>query len=73
MGKMFEIEKDVPLPTIKHGKKYPWEQMDVGDSFFVPEVKQSLMGTNAAHNTRMTGRRYTTRKENGGVRVWRVE
>jgi len=73
-----KIEKGVPLPASGAGRpsKYPWGDMEVGDSFFA-EAKPESMHTQAAFAGRKYGRRFTTRKrtENGvaGVRVWRVE
>lgn len=57
---MFKIEKDVPMPTIKRRKKasaFPFDEMEVGDSFFVgntednPDlVKQAKWGAASATN-----------------------
>lgn len=35
---MYQIEKEIPLPVVVHGAyvKYPFGQMTVSDSFFVP-------------------------------------
>lgn len=35
---MYQIEKEIPLPVVVRGAsvKYPFEQMTVNDSFFVP-------------------------------------
>ena len=66
---MYKIDKGVPLP----GKctKYPWEQMGIGDSFFVKNGNQARVGASATNAARF-GKKFTTRKVDGGVRVWRV-
>ena len=42
---MFEIEKNIEMDEIvQRSKKYPFDKMEVGDSFFVPcqpELKAS--------------------------------
>lgn len=68
-----EIEKGVPIPPIKAAKNtYPYREMQVGDSFFIPGKKSSEVTT----HSKSTGHMKFTRRtvvENGvkGVRVWR--
>ena len=68
---MFEIEKDGPAMPENRYTKYPWGGMDVGDSFFIPGGgrRAQINVTAAARNTEF---KVATRKENGGIRVWRV-
>ena len=70
----FEIEKGVPLIAAHRTRpeKYPWTKMNVGDSFFVPGVSIQTMVGSATPAGRRHGRKYTTRKVEGGVRVWRI-
>lgn len=82
---MIEIEKNVPIPARKssvRNKKYPFELMEVGDSFFVPERSVKTFGSTVSAAARRTGYKFATRQtaEHGqfgerveGVRVWRVE
>jgi len=67
------IEKkkmDIPLPRVVYA--YPYEEMDVGDSFTVPvEARQKVMNANYRASKRL-GCKYTCRTENELVRVWRV-
>ena len=38
---MIKVEKDIPIPQAYLKRiKYPWDDMAVGDSFFLPGVKQ---------------------------------
>jgi hypothetical protein len=75
---MIRIQKNVPLPSTKsRGRnggrpfKYPWSQMEVGDSFLVPDG----VGR-AAHTLVMSAsslaRRFVARKTDEGYRCWRV-
>lgn len=69
----FIIEQHIEAPIPKFGRpfKYPWDQMNVGDSFFVAGVTSTYMSVACRHR-RLKGERYTTRTENGGCRIWRV-
>lgn len=63
---MIKIDKNIPIPP-KRGrpKKYPFDEMEVGDS--------CLVKTKGVLSRRIDGKRFTTRTVKGGVRVWRVE
>jgi len=73
----FEVEKDIEIPAKRHGpSKYPWAEMEVGDSFFVegPAPKtQRCLAVCAGGQRRRHGTRFTTRQCENGVRVWRIE
>ena len=60
-----EIEKGIPIPP-KRGR-YPWNNMEVGDSFFAIERVA------ASWASRRHGRRFSMRREGDGWRVWRIE
>lgn len=73
----FEIEKNVPMPE-KHVRwKYPFDQMEVGDSFFVVNKDTTQMSALCKRaGKRLTARFTTAKAERGaevGVRVWRME
>jgi len=80
------IEKDIPLPPPynERGPHYPWDKMEVGDSFIFqcnPEDKQKIsvtLSTDARSYTyrnqkQMRGRTFTTRQVDCGVRIWRTK
>jgi len=72
---MIEIEKGIPIPNDGRGRpsRYPWTTMDVGDSFFIPgKTAHDFSGIASGAGFR-TGRKFTTRTVEGGVRVWRIE
>jgi hypothetical protein len=67
------IEKGVPLPRAHRSSKYPWRQMEVGDSFFAAGVLRSSLRQQAYAVGRKIGRKFAVRQVEGGTRVWRVE
>lgn len=74
---MIEIETDVPLTaSYKNGRPevYPWRKLEVGDSFFVPEERTAPkhIEKRAYEAAKRTGRKFTCRRQDGGVRIWRV-
>lgn len=74
---MIAIEKNIPAPTSHPGRpaKYPWHDMEVGDSFFLPNAgrtEQQRLSTRATAFARRRGFKFATRRMDGGVRVWRL-
>lgn len=72
---MIKIEKGIPMPEVQAGSKpkYPFLEMEIGDSFFVEGAPQSLLTSAASNHAKRYGGRFSVRKQYGGVRVWRVE
>jgi hypothetical protein len=68
----FKIEKGIPIPPEQPKFKYPWDLMEVGDSFFVQKPANSFAGGVAARSKKGP-KQYTYRRENGGLRVWRTK
>lgn len=74
---MYKIEKGVPLPTRSTRRKYPFRELGVGDSFFVPEkdpkarraVAQSIRTSFHRHKPKV----FTAHETPNGVRVWRIK
>ena len=65
-----EVQKDVPIPEAR--KRYPYRDMDIGDSFFVDAGGiQNVCNQNYRMGKKL-GMSFIARKENGGVRVWRT-
>lgn len=73
----YPIEQGVPMPnTDTNGKrsKYPFQDMQVGDSFFIAGGKSAGLAA-TARNWAVRNRvqhRFLVRTVEGGVRVWRV-
>ncbi len=73
---MYEIQRDVPVLS---RRKYPVDNLNVGDSFYVPfsDLPQHKNGSrsirSAAHRySKETGRKFRVSIVENGVRVWRV-
>ena len=70
----FVIEKNVPLPEKNIRWKYPFDQMEVGDSFAVPEginrtrVSVAAMRYGREHKMKFTVRQMPDRS----LRCWRI-
>lgn len=76
---MIPIDKGIPIPRRKRGGRgprrpiYPWDSMEIGDSFLAEGLTQIHMTAVCAYAARKFGARFTTRKVEGGVRIWRIE
>ena len=77
---MFKIEKGIPVPVKGRPAIYPFNEMEIGDSFLVllgdrrqNTVRTTILG--AAHRNDLRGRKLTTSyiKEEDGIRCWRIE
>ena len=76
----FPLETGIPMPdggADYTRYKYPWRQMQVGDSFFIPaasDKKRKLYGIKSVmfyqHNRHPE--HFEARVVDGGVRVWRT-
>jgi hypothetical protein len=67
----FKIEKGIPAP--KSRAAYPFADMEVGDSFFIPGMKTSAEISSAISYRRLRhGEKYRSQAVDGGLRVWRV-
>jgi len=76
----YKVEKGIPVPPKKSGRpkkkvsKYPFAQMNVGDSFCAA-AKDRVKIASAAVTYRKTKKRtakFTTRVEGKLARIWRV-
>lgn len=67
----FAIDKNVPVPAARvEGSKYPWKQMKVGDSFFIPYGYSKRSGLYGLAKTKGISIRIAN--QGNGIRVWRV-
>jgi hypothetical protein len=74
---MYVIEKNIPAPRFEGRKKYPIEDLQLGDSFLVPgvdeKVRRSLtVCANTIAKKHNGTRKFTVRKVGQGFRVWRT-
>lgn len=71
----FKIEKNVPLtPSRGRLAKYPFREMEVGDSFHIPSPVFPRLVNSAAYNFgKKRGWKFAFRKQNDGTyRCWRT-
>jgi hypothetical protein len=76
-----QIEKNIPIPTKRY--KYPWNQMQVGDSFFVKSSKKEtelIRGRLKSGSIQYAARSKDNKKfivrivnDPRGVRCWRIK
>ena len=69
-----KIEKNIPVPESTRARKYPFLEMDVGDSVYFEGEKINGRAYRAAMTTgRRWNQKFVARKENEGIRIWRAE
>ena len=66
-----EISRDVPVPPPK--RRYPYREMEVGESFLVTDGVLQVVCNNNYRVSKTTGMKFIARREGNGVRVWRTE
>lgn len=65
----FEIIKNKPIPG-----NYPFDQMEIGDSFMIPQgVRQQSVAVAATRNSKKTGRKFSIKRTQEGYCCWRVK
>lgn len=71
------IDKNVPMPQpAPRGRpnRYPWKNMEVGDSFLFPKgIALAACRTMAWDAGRKLKRKFSVMKTSDGTRCWRVE
>lgn len=75
---MAKIDKDIPVPKAnRYNTKYPFGELDVGDSFFWSETPVERTRNAAFNYGKAHGKKFMTRtcEESGvkGCRVWRIK
>lgn len=70
----YRIQKNVPIPQNKIASKYPFKDMEIGDSFFASGIPATYI---SLHSRMLRPMKFSCRTvtENGvrGLRVWRIE
>ncbi len=71
-----KLDKNVPLPVVL-SHKYPFDDMVVGDSFFIPgtDAIRRLRGAASYHSRRSLAKysvRMTKENDDVGARCWRI-
>lgn len=72
----FKIDKSVPIPAKRKGRsKYPFATMEVGDSFLVDAASRiKTVSALAVYKKKAHPKqKFTVRRVEDGVRVWRIK
>lgn len=70
------IEKNIPIPVSYSGSKYPFKELEIGDSFLAPIEKRNSVNSNANHFGKNCNprRKFITRTISElECRIWRTE
>ena len=72
-----KIENGIPMPELKHrGKKckYPYAQMEVGQSFVSDSMPTTMISACSSWAKRNNPKwKFRVVSENGGSRIWRIK
>jgi len=69
----FKVEKNIPIPKYSREHKYPWDEMDVGDSFYVSQESAAGARASASSRAKDGHGKYASRTVEDGCRIWRIE
>lgn len=74
----YSVEANMPMPSRAVGRKpkYPFPEMKVGDSFFVPDggtKGQTVRMASYHYGKRHGGQVFSTLKDGDGYRCWRIK
>ena len=70
-----KIQKNIAMPkNLGTGRpKYPWKELEVGESFLFPEgLGESGIHSNAQSTGKRLNRKFAIRKTPEGYRCWRI-
>lgn len=75
------IQKRVPIPVVKprgpggrRPPRYPWDKMEVGDSFlFPPEIGRASYAAAIQASRMNPGKTFVAYKTDEGFRCWRTQ
>ena len=80
--KIGKVEKNVSFPEVHSKFKFPWPEMEVGDSVFIKTgktetvdiLKRKVKGSARYYGVK-SDKKFSSlvNREKDGVRVWRVE
>lgn len=68
-----KLEPNIPIPRGTRGveNRFPFKEMNVGDSFFTADRSARQAAYDFAQN-RNFNMKFATRKVDGGLRIWRI-
>lgn len=78
-AKIHKIEKNIPVPTTHYNIKYPFDNMEIGDSFIVDDERERnhvMVSWNGWIKRSKNGKnkKFTSRKiSDNEYRIWRIK
>ncbi len=75
MNEEIKIEKGIAIPTTSYGSKYPFAEMEVGDSFLVSgtQANSVIYSMSKFANVNPTKKFSSRREGENSRRVWRIK
>ncbi len=71
---MLKVDKGILIPEGRSGvTKYPWNEMEIGDSFFLEKGNSNTLRCAASYAGSRNNKKFIVRKVGGGARAWRIE
>lgn len=68
-----KIEKGIPVPKVGDAmRKFPFDQMEVGDSFLINGAEPGKVSGAAYHYGRTHQKKFSIQKTEDGHRCWRI-
>ena len=68
----FPIDKGIPIPQRKGHTKYPWPDLESGDSFLVPDGKINTLRSLCGSSGKRFKAQFIARQMEDGVRIRRT-
>lgn len=68
----YKIDRGIPLPTGYFGRKYPYADLAVGESFLDPHGNNQSISSGSSYAGKKLGRKFSVRKTSEGIRCWRI-
>ena len=69
---MIKINKDIPVPNTRVRREYPYDSMEIGDSFHVDGASLAVVCNSNWRHGKKLGMKFIAAKDDTGVRVWRT-
>lgn len=70
---MIHVSKGVRPPEPSRRNTWPFSEMEVGDSFLVPDESSQSARSCAVQFSKRTGRKFSIRTIDGEIRCWRIK
>lgn len=68
-----KIDKNIPIPDKYSHQKYPFNEMNIGDSFLVDDTNERSLASLVSRAGKRLNMKFILRTVDGYCRCWRVE